>query len=987
MSKIEPEVLEFQTELKSFKVKYPGDDEVLLGNHECLFKFAEPYLSEWKEGNIVSVPHVRNPRIFLREGNSKESNSLIRGEKGEAEVYKKLLNLNPVEADKNNGLLVFPNLNGDTKFKSKMGKIEIDCIIVHARQGVFIINIKNSTRISIKELCDDMTKHRKAIEVLNNFSTLDSKTLPINGVVCSLAADIQKKTLEAKGFFSSGNAEGKQHFFKPGKDSKSFEANMREIIKSSRSLTENQQSCLEVLACRLIAINSMDASIACFHKKMISNTFQSKAKKRAKFNQSESQKPPILWTKEQLKAISEFREKIAKSFAKTESNGMRLRIHGPSGSGKTELLYHFASVFKSMFKSKNTEPQSLDPKILVCDGRQGQSMYLLDHFCKCLPAGGVEVLGGCSRKHKLESADLVLVDEFLCFLGDRIIRQIKPHQHCVIFLSDNCLSLFDKVGEAEEYDHVSLTKSLRSSLGIARFVEAFRSNFESQNIEFGAFKSKIGQIASSFGHNLEGSRPDVEIVPSSDPEKDPFQLMYVEMAVKKISEAVKKSTGLESILVVLYLHSITIRRITDSLEHHKLDYEYPNPIDIYSSRKQTNACAQDDEFKQPQSEQKKKQPKILLTTDQHLNGTEFGSVIVLLERSLPQSWNEFVSDKLFISFTRATIDLKIVINDSNLAPYLDKKQSPVSLKPDSALPSEVFNPSFDHRAYESVKMRNQTDSDISQKIVTILEKCFFHLNAPVVLIGNVSAYIDQLGLSAASSETLSEIDFPEKTREKFKWFVFRDVKNKIGVLDDPSTYRLAIQLSVKFSALILVAKTEEDYFRIQKAIAYYILLYQMYEKKLHNSPIYFLTCFKTTEGATEINRICQFLTEWKNGEHEDPKKNPNSSITKKRNGTLKRVECGRIETPAYRLRDSVEYLTEKFSLMSEQESSSRCEQDHIMCEKKETLMKLVEQTFELSLLFKEASKSDENKKCFFLEEAEKYRTQSSQWEKQLEQQL
>ena len=75
----------------------------------------------------------------------------------------------------------------------------------------------------------------------------------------------------------------------------------------------------------------------------------------------------------------------------------------------------------------------------------------------------------------------------------------------------------------------------------------------------------MGQITSNFGHNLEGNGPEIKIVFSSDP----LQLEFVGIAAKKIQETAKKSTGLETILAVFYLHSVTIRRLIEKFEEKK----------------------------------------------------------------------------------------------------------------------------------------------------------------------------------------------------------------------------------------------------------------------------------------------------------------------------------------------------------------------------------------------------------------------------------
>ena len=1011
------------SELRTFKVKYPGNDEVLLRDSEKIAKFTELYFDDWKGGKVVSVPPVRDPRIFLAEtevtkSKKKKLKTLYIGEKGEIQVYRKLLNLSPIAENHHNGLLIFPNFNGNLKFSSQAGKVEIDCIILHVSKGVFILSIKNAQNIDLDEICDDLRKHKAFLRALCDFSTSNPEAIPIHGIVCSMRKNIDRKSLEANNFFSADDAQEKQHFFMPDKQ-KSFEANMIEIISDSHSLTEERQKILEVLASRLIVLNSMEGSIAVFHNKMIQDKFQlvkvKKDKKRKPEEPSTSKKPgasetpgepsslktlagalesiqndkkrSILWTKEQFEAISIFYEKMLSYYKNNQQNGFRLLVHGPKGSGKTMLLRCFALIAKSLFKNNIIEK---DLQIVVCDGRRGQSRLLLDHFYGNLSPEGVQVLSGCFQIEKIKSADLVLVDEFLCFLGDRTIRQVDRSQNCVIFSADNCLSLFDAASGAEESfaaylnEPLYLNASLRSNLGITKFVGSFRDYFDSQNFEFGAFRSKIGQMSCRWGHNLEGSPPHIKIVSASDFDNDPLQLTYVKVAANKIHETVKKSAGLDSVLVVLYLHSITIGMIIEQLKAKNIEYEYRNPIDIFSSQTFSGS-------ETSTTRTKPTLPKVVLLTGHHLDGAEFGSVVVLLERSLPQSWNEFLFDRLFVTFTRATIDLSIVVNDSPSAPLLRNMHTKISCKSDGQFSlSDVtdFNEDYNHRAYEWL---NATSANLEQKLIDVIQKCLHSLKGPVILVGNVP---DASQLVECDS---SGTGYPESIAKNFKWFTFVGQNRKLGVLDDPSTFRLVNHSSVKFSALVLVAKSEEEYFAIHQNITYYILLYQMHQKQLLNSPIYFITSFKTKDSDTEINRICQFLSERSEGKTQSNRGGEKVQIgtaeldDEHKKAILKRMRLGRLITPAYRLRDCLEYLSDEFDRhISEIKQSGTCEADAEVCElndrMREVRLELVEQATELADMFCEASQlhANEDKKKLFKNEAAKYREKERLWKAELE---
>ena len=1012
-------------ELKKFKIKYPGtSDPVPLSKHEELIKFAEPYFEKWREGKSVSVPPVRVPPPchFIRgpgltTSRRKRLRTRTTGECGEIGVYRTLLGLNKSNTagsttKGNNGMFVIPNFNGDKKFDCHPGKVEIDFIVIHVLKGVFVLNVKNAQNVILKDICNEMKRHKDFLAALRDFDKSEGDIFPLNDIVISLKQDLNSKkgilSNRLKNLFSEHFSGDKQYVFNPN-GAQELDAYLQQVIDESLTLTDDQKKCLDVFATRLIALSSIESSIPDLHRKMVNNEFQFIKTKKSGSNEEQTgnisdytvanfelyqvdEKFSILWTIEQARAFSIFSEKVREYLSSDSQKGFRLLVYGPKGSGKTVLLFHFAQMAKSMLKNEQNADRK--PKVVVCDGRMGQSVLLLDHLRTKLSAIGVEVLSGCFQKENLQNADLVLVDEFLCFLGDRVIRKIGSSQNCVIFSADNSFSLFDgsakvktspsdgsakvKTSLATSFDRVNLTASLRANLGITRFVESFRLQSDSQNFNFDAFKSKIGQISCCLGHNLEGQPPDIKIQCYSDAE-------YVEKAAKTIHEKVSRSIGLESILVVVYLHPVTISRIIDQLELKNLDYEYRSPVDILCSQSKTSNDANTNEEYSNETAREPKLPKVVFYTSQQVDGAEFGSVVVLLERSLPQSWNEFLFDRLFGSFTRATIDLSIVVNDSKLAPLLfDDKESQASAESSGHLHSSTSLEEYTRRAYEWL---TATDSSLEEQIMLILERCAHVSKDPVIFVGKLP---DNSGL--VPCEYSSEVGFPERLGEKFKWFKFG--QSYVGELDKPSTFRLVTHLSVKFSTLILVAKSKNDYFLIHQNISYFILLYQMHQKKLRNNPIYFITTFETSKGDTEINRVCQFLSDWSKGKIQDHRSGqklekkspqPDARQIEQNENTLKRVSIGRIVTPAYWLRDCFETLEQKYHFQNAEEAgiTAAGEDDRLSVmnygTRRQITSKLADQATELADMFLEASNLDKSREDIFLSEHKKYSDKALKW--------
>ena len=283
--------LSVEDELGLFTVKLPGDDELVeikLTDNKTLLKFVESQYPDWKkEGSVTLVPEVRIPKLSLYsttlpERVKREHYSPVKkGEEAELKVYRALKQL----AGNEKGILVFPNVDGHEIFKEEKSNeldVEIDAIVLHPTKGVFIFNVKNASTkhgANEKDICDDMKRHSKFIHTLmtvgmdEQFKT--GSDVPIHGVICLFNVDNLPQWLteaeEKENWFSDDCRSRVIGFHKS--DFENFESKFWPKLREIPEMEVTKK--LDILASRLIALNSMESSVALVHQKIASDMMQS----------------------------------------------------------------------------------------------------------------------------------------------------------------------------------------------------------------------------------------------------------------------------------------------------------------------------------------------------------------------------------------------------------------------------------------------------------------------------------------------------------------------------------------------------------------------------------------------------------------------------------------------------------------------------------------------------------------------------------------
>ena len=232
----------------------------------------------------------------------------------------------------------------------------------------------------------------------------------------------------------------------------------------------------------------------------------------------------------------------------------------------------------------------------------------------------------------------------------KALKGLTRHQHVILFSSESVF--VDTVKETYPwYKKHNLTTSLRSTGAITRFIEKYR-----------CWDPHSCILPSQVSHNLEGEPPEVRFV-SDDSHDDPEQSGYVKEAVDAIVKCAEQSRGLETILVAPFVHPVVLKRIIVQVYRYGLDYQYRNPAERSSKsvpHDETGSLLR--QFLPSVTPQDKLAPKIcegdlpLITfiMGNHVDGAESGASVVLVERSLPHFWDDFIFDSLYIALTRTT---------------------------------------------------------------------------------------------------------------------------------------------------------------------------------------------------------------------------------------------------------------------------------------------------------------------------------------------
>ena len=862
----------FNDELNTFRVHLPGGDEISIADEVAVLKLFDSLNPDWSTaGHVTSIPIARVPRVFLQNSEMAKNfvdrySSSQTGEFGEIDVYKKLLNLKSMKQV--GGTLIFPNVDGN-HFKSPEAKVEIDIVVIDSRKGIIVVSVKNSTLVKKMHHVEDMEKHTKFIRLLRDFSQCNASVPPVHGLICSLKSDVNVDTLQREGYWKLSDSHEKRFVFQP-KDMINFLPAWERMLGEIPNLDQDQASNLSKLASKLAVLNSMEGTLSFLHEKMESNAIQEIKLKKMEASKmieeavsmsaagqssdvaeisglmhqvpttsatsscNKKKKSFFLWTNDQLKVIFRIIAELKQN--KSSAKGCRILVAGPKGSGKTMLLLYVAELAKLVLAP---DDKNMKPKVVVCDGRLGSTQILFEKLKKQLSNKNIYVHSELFRKeNSLENYDLVLVDEYVHNIGSKLISNFSHSQHVIIFTSDKS-TISPEKPILRPFEVLHLSCSLRSTVELANFAEDFRKmDTENQLVSLRA------------GHNYRGPEPTVKVL-DFDSTQGPEQTRFAEEASNYIKQVVLESRGLKSILAVPYVHAITLSRVLTQLANDKIHYEYKNPGDFYSKSRH---LFEDEENPETNHSTSSDYPVVTFVTGNHVDGAEYGSVVVLLERSLPHFWHNFLFPNLFIAFTRATTKLVIVVNNATEAPVVGCNLS---------LPSEENAPSFWHMigpklepqyAYSWIK----TDiSNYGTEVAAILEKSF-KSPFPIILFG-INPII----------EGMSEIDPPIQSdpaanlsAKKLKWLKLPNENTLVLFRKDNDLNDLGTSnLYQEFCALIVVICSENNFLQIVNLIDRHRLLYFMHGRQLGFSPIYLVTTFDIKRSAIDTHKVCEFLSE------------------------------------------------------------------------------------------------------------------------------
>ncbi|XP_063717407.1 uncharacterized protein LOC134844590 [Symsagittifera roscoffensis] len=862
----------FNDELNNFRIHLPGGDEISIADEAAVLKLFESQNPDWSTaGHVTSIPIARVPRVFLQNSEMTKNfvdrySSLQTGEFGEIDTYEKLLSLKNM--NQVGGTLIFPNVDGN-HFNSPEAKVEIDFVVIDSQKGVIVISVKNSTLVKKMNHVKDMEKHTKFIRLLRDFSQCNAPVPPVHGLICSLKSDVNVDKLQREGFWKLSDSHEKRFVFQP-KDMINFLPAWERMLGEMPNLDQNQASNLSKLASKLAILNSMEGTLSFLHEKVESNAIQEIKLKKSEASKmieeavsmsaasqnldvaevsalmqqvpassatsscnQKNKKSYFLWTNDQLNVICQIIAELKQH--KPTTKGCRILVAGPKGSGKTMLLLYVAELAKLVLAP---DEKNMQPKIVVCDGRLGSTQILFEKLKKQLSNKNIFVYSELfGSETLLNYYDLVLVDEYVHNLGSGHISKFSRSQHVIIFTSD-IATISPKTQLLPSFQILNLSCSLRSTVELASFAEDFR-NMDTEN--------QLMSVRS--GHNYRGPEPTVKIL-DFDSTQDPEQTRFAEEASKYIKQVVLESRGLKSILAVPYVHAITLSRVLTQLANDKIYYEYKNPGDFYS--KSRHLC-EDEENPENNHSTSGNYPVVTFVTGNHVDGAEYGSVVVLLERSLPHFWHNFLFLNLFIAFTRATTKLVIVVNNVTEAPVVGCN---LSLPSEENAPSfwHMVGPNFDPQyAYSWIR----TDmSNLARKVVAILEKKF-RSPYPIILFG-----------TNPRIQGMIEIDPPIQSdpaanlsARKLKWLRLPN-ENTVVLLrnDNHLLYLGTSDFHQEFCALIFVICSENDFLKTVNLIERHRLLYFMHERQLGFSPIYLVTTFDIKRSALDTHKICKFLS-------------------------------------------------------------------------------------------------------------------------------
>ena len=332
------------------------------------------------------MPVARIPKMFLHNTQmekelEKQQKCLIKGDEAEQKLYRLF-----VEGSFHNqpGMIIFPNVDGNHFFKSQVGRVEMDLVLIHPKKGIFVFSVKNvgmKLDSLIEKIKQEIEKHSRFVRMIKDYRPVSNNhEVPIHTVVCDFRRSpsdlmrLEEGEISAFGkVFVLNKDELKPDAFSQVLASKVFGGGISDI-------TWNDS--FDLLAARLTALASLEGASVLIQEKMRQGILQSGFKKclqtqigphgdidglkdivaqHSEIRKHKGNRRFILWTKDQMRVIA----KVYWHLVKSPERGLRLLVTGGKGSGKTLLLVFLAKMVQSVVKPTS---ENVSNKVLVYEG-------------------------------------------------------------------------------------------------------------------------------------------------------------------------------------------------------------------------------------------------------------------------------------------------------------------------------------------------------------------------------------------------------------------------------------------------------------------------------------------------------------------------------------------------------------------------------------------------------------------------------------------
>ena len=244
---------------------------------------------------------------------------------------------------------------------------------------------------------------------------------------------------------------------------------------------------------------------------------------------------------------------------------------------------------------------------------------------------------------QLQNAKILLCDEFRHANHEYLLGGLRNDQHCVLFASAKDY----KIGS--DFVVIHLGASLRSTCKIAKFADDWIKAKHLSTFEFECRPA----------HNFEGEDIDVTFVEEKRNDETENKIQFVENCVNVISEHAQKSAGLEIIPVVPLIDSEIRKLIIKKLEEKNYTCYTPS-FKMSNDDAAQNAVPRQDAAKITSADL----PSISFFSEADIEGSEFGTVIILLRLKDPSHIPTGMGKYFFTAITRASIKVVIVLTDT-----------------------------------------------------------------------------------------------------------------------------------------------------------------------------------------------------------------------------------------------------------------------------------------------------------------------------------